>query len=217
MSSTLTESACRAGENQIYDRYIVTSAVQQYVMVRISRPHRQGLVFPNSIPRSFVNDSTPYIVPAGTYSIRVGSGTNGETGPHTLQTGTPNLARGNIGVVVCWRIQVSVGMVFQEDLRCFNTGSACGGVGATSPYRIHLKPKQSATITVSSTQFDPCLEIGTEVGNVFTRVAFDDNGGGGTSARLIIGAEPIQRDFVINVSARPPVPASNFFTITIQP
>jgi hypothetical protein len=224
VSRTLTSSACQFGEGQYYDRYIVSSPVQQIFIARVTAPLRNGAVFPNGIRIGAQSDTIPYLVPAGTHSIRVQSSAAGVTGDYQLVARAPNLGKVTIGNpgVTCYRIQTQTGIVFQEELRCSGTAALiqypCGaGNTSLSPYRLHLKPGTGATITVSSTTFDPCLELGTESGNTFTRVAVDDDGGGGTTARLRIDPAPSGRNFIVNVTARPPVPAFSIFTISIQP
>jgi hypothetical protein len=224
VNGELTSSSCQVGENQYYDRYSVTSAAQQLLILRVTAPLRNGAVFPNGIPVGAQTDTIPYLVPAGSYSIRVLSSAAGLTGPYQLQARTPTLGKVTIGQPgnICYRIQTTVGISYQEELRCSGTAALiqypCGsGTTSQSPFRLHLKAGQGATINASSTTIDPCLEIGTEVGTVFTHVAVDDNSGGGTSARIVIPAAPENRNFIVNVTGRPPIPAFSLFSITIQP
>src|SRR6185503_5862919 len=70
VSGSLTSSACQFGDGQYYDRYIVTSPVQQLFIARVTAPLRNGAVFPNGIRIAAQGDTIPYLVPAGTYSIR---------------------------------------------------------------------------------------------------------------------------------------------------
>lgn len=53
---------------------------------------------------------------------------------------------------------------------------------------IYLKAGETITVGMSSTDFDTYLELQGNVGGVITRVASDDNGGGGTNSRMVFTA-----------------------------
>jgi hypothetical protein len=223
VSGTLTADACRASESLFYNRYIVTTSVAELFSARITAPLRVGAVFIDGTRFGAQSDTVPYLAAPGTYSLRVYSGTNGDVGSYQLSTYFANLSKGNLGApgYLCWRIQTHRGIVYQEELRCSSGPGGqilypCGsGTTSVSPYRLFLPPNAIVTITASSTAFDPCLEA--LDGTTSQQIAVDDNGGGGTTARLTLAPSPTARNLIINVSGRPPLPAVTPFTITIQP
>ena len=223
VSGTLTTESCRSNTNEYYVRYTVSAPGTQLISAIPPSPARWGVVFRDGTRAGAQTDTTPHLA-SGNYSIRIYSGPNGELGNYQLRskfafltkiTETPS------AVWTCWRIQAHVGIEYSEELRCGGGGvlHACGATGLTntmgSLFRLWLQANASATITASSGQIDPCIEVTT--GDVpAQQIAIDDNSGGGTTARVVLPPSPNGRNVIIIVSGRPPIPASSLFTIKIE-
>lgn len=218
VSGTITEDACRSSADVYYVRYIVSAPGTQ-VITGAAPPMRWGVVFRDGTRPGPQTDTTPHLVGAGTYSIRVYSGVNQALGNYQLSTKPAFLTKQSETPSgwVCWRIQTHVPMEFSQEARC-GIGSgithACGGsFSYSSPYRLFLHPNKSVTITASSNEFDPCVAVsfGSQL------IAFDDNSGGGTTARVVVPPSPNGRNVLVNVTGPMPIPASSRYTIRIQP
>jgi hypothetical protein len=135
------------------------------------------------------------IAPPGTYIIGANSFDVGETGAYTFSSVNTPRAAGCIPNTFLQR-----GISFTEALSASDceraTGS--GGPGVADEYGLILYPGQAATVTMLSTVFDTYLRA-TNGSQAFA----NDNGGGGTNARLLLSVPASGQAtlFVINATS----------------
>jgi hypothetical protein len=184
---------------------------------------RIGMVFPNrtrvepGISKATLtgHDSLFVLADSGTYSIRVYGDTTGKAMSYDLSTVNMASTTFNPCAAVA---DTHGGFSFQDMLWCAGVTSPCGGtIGAAqrSQYRLSIPANKSATVTVTSAAFDPCLEA--FFPDLNNRIGLDDNGGGGTAARLTFAPVPNERAIVLHIYSRLPAVPTPTFTVTIQP
>jgi hypothetical protein len=218
VSGTITADSCRSSADVYYVRYIVSAPGAQ-VITGMAPPMRWGVVFRDGTRPGPQSDTTPHLVAAGNYSVRVYTGVNQALGDYQLSTKPAFLTKQwetPFGWI-CWRTQTHVPVEFSDETRC-GIGSgvvhACGGsFSHGSLYRLHLHPNKAVTITASSSEIDPCLAVISSDGQL---IALDDNSGGGTTARVVVPPSPNGRNVLVNVTGPMPIPASSRYTIKIQ-
>ncbi|NOT08432.1 MAG: hypothetical protein HOP28_09530 [Gemmatimonadales bacterium] len=181
---------CRVPAGTTRDRYQFTLATPQaiavthttnnFIYISVKEPVFTRLFFTIT---STSGTSTAVLTGAGTYDLEVVDNTAaqgaGQVYSIAVVPASPNLA-------ICAGIFGQNGANAQLML----AGSDCAGTTAgTRSDRIFsgLGAGQTMTVTMSSTAFDPVLKLftGQVLGAVGTPLATDDNGGGGTSARLV--------------------------------
>lgn len=221
VSGNLTASACQSRANEFYDRHVVTTPVQQFLTFRVSSTSRLrvGIVFPDGARTGPLADSVTVVVAPGAYSVRVYSSPSGASGQYQLISNAPNIPRANLGVGeanVCQRISLHRGITFQDELRCARVPSplVCGTSATTqSLYQLHLPAKATATITVTSGAFDPCLRV-THLGDRL--IAEDVDVPGRNTARVVVPAEPVARVVFVYVAGPFTLATGAPFTMSIQ-
>lgn len=122
---------------------------------------------------------TVELPPDGEAAIRVSAVNVGATGRFTLTVGDPPAPRPvsfqtvGVGQAVRGRLDDNDPFTPDEEFRF-------------DAYRIEGSPGQRVEVRMDSGDFDPVLRWGVFEGETFQQETMDDDGGGGTSARLVI-------------------------------
>lgn len=121
------------------------------------------------------NATMRILAPPASYLIYASSAVTNVTGAYALNsttTATPDIS----GCIEWWLVRpITLGDGIN------NTCLVTGTTQYLDPYTVYLRAGQAVTFTMTSTAFDAFLELRTSTGAI---VASDDNGGGGTNARL---------------------------------
>jgi len=170
------------------DRYSLTIATPQLVQLSFAQTQFTAFTIRRLEdpiitygPQFTTGSSTPFLMAPGTYELTVRNNTVNAPSSAYSYTVTPINAPGTCSV---WGWN-STGLAINLPLAA---GDCAGTTAGTRSHRISmvLKAGQTVTVVMSSTAFDPVIKIlAGQVSGAATPLASDDNGGGGTSARLV--------------------------------
>ncbi|HET9706772.1 MAG TPA: Ig-like domain-containing protein [Gemmatimonadales bacterium] len=221
-SSTLNGSSCTFVGGGPFDAYALTLAGTQAFTVSLASDSFDatlevvgegfalgGAFNFDSVPgKGVTNSFLKMIATGGIYGIAAGGQTIGAAGSYTLATATvPVYADSCLSDI--W---VTRGIVTQQELRSTDCVDGSGPY-YFDPFQLILVAGQSVTITESSTAFDAELFVHSSSGNVI----FDDNGGGGTNARLSYTNTSTGAEVLFILPSTATVGATGAYTLTIDP
>jgi Big-like domain-containing protein len=221
-SSTLNGSSCTFVGGGPFDAYALTLPGAQAFTVSLTSGSFDaavelveehfaigGAFNLDSVPgRGITNSFLKMIAAGGAYGIAAASQNIGAAGSYTLTTAAvPVYADSCLDDI--W---VTRGIVTQQELK----STDC--VDGTGPFyfdtfQLILVTGQSVTITESSTGFDAELFLHSSSG----RVVSDDNGGGGTNARLSYTNSSSEAEVLHILPSTVAIGATGAYTLTIDP
>jgi hypothetical protein len=201
-SNTLGSTGCRlaSGEYVEFYRFSLASATTVRIVQSSGSFNSYVIVARNTGELVAENDDSPALsgldsearafLQAGTYLVAATSSDVGEAGAFTLRVETTSSE-----VTNCWPYFTMRGNSHSQALS--NTDCAAGNMWADF-YVVYLQQGETLTLQMNSTQFDAYLMLMLPNGNTVE----NDNGGGGTNARIVHTAQQAGYYIVSATSAR---------------
>jgi hypothetical protein len=225
-TGALATRDCPLGDGSYIDFYNMTNTVAQWFLISMTSSAFDAFLFLNDPTGPLLafsdDDSTStnsairILAVSGSYVIGANSFSPGQTGQYTISS-----ALTSSNVTNCVDVWLSRGVQTNQQIEatdCNRNGFFIDG------YFLVLQAGQSVTITQSSTAVDAYLELLDLTGTV---VAFDDDSGGGSDARItytstvaaiyVVGAETFTIGetgaYTLSVSAGPLIATTGVATI----
>jgi hypothetical protein len=225
-TGVLATRDCPLGDGSYIDFYSTTNPVAQWLLISMTSSAFDAFLFLNDPTgpllafsdddNTSTNSAIRILVASGSYVIGANSFSPGQTGQYTISS-----AITSSNVTNCVDVWLSRGVQTNQQIEatdCNRNGFFIDG------YFLVLQAGQSVTITQSSTAVDAYLELLDLTGTV---VAFDDDSGGGSDARItytstvaaiyVVGAETFTIGetgaYTLSVSAGPLIATTGVATI----
>lgn len=216
LSENLQSTDCRLTDNTYFDFYQFTLTQQSQVTFSMSgAPAIDPFLFLVSQADYIIaahddnsatdrNSTLRAILPAGTWRVAANTAVANQFGPYVLNATSSSTASASD----CARVWVYKGVTISEVI---NINDCVSGTNYSDRFYITLNAGQTVTLTMTSATIDPHLFFYNASGNLITS---DNNGGGGTAARITYTATS-DAAFIIGAGTAS-AGVTGGYTLTIQ-